>query len=99
MGEARAGQPLLRCGQRGRRIRLAQGVGAVAVHVHLADIADKAAGLQQLHQKGRGGGVHRAEHDGARRGAAAQAVHELAIGQRGIAEIRVFGLLRERVGV
>ena len=99
MGEARAGQPLLRCGQRGRRIRLAQGLGTVAVHVHLADIADKAAGLQQLHQKGRGGGVHRAEHDGARRGAAAQAVHELAIGQRGIAEIRVFGLLRERVGV
>ena len=99
MGEARAGQPLLRCGQRGRRIRLAQGLGTVAVHVHLADIADEAAGLQQLHQKGRGGGVHRAEHDGARRGAAAQAVHELAIRQRGIAEIRVFGLLRERAGV
>ena len=99
MGKARAGQPLLRCGQRGRRIRLAHGLGTVAVHVHLADIADKAAGLQQLHQKGRGGGVHRAEHDGARRGAAAQAVHELAIGQRGIAEIRVFGLLRECAGV
>ena len=78
---------------------LDQVVGAVAVHVDLADVGDQARGLQVVHEELRCGHVQRAEDDGAGGGAVAQVVRKDLVGVAGVGEVRVLGLLREGVGV
>ena len=61
-------------------VRLAQIIRAVAIHIHLADVADKAAVFQLLHQKFRRRQMHRGKHAHTRRGARSQMIDELPVG-------------------
>ena len=96
---ARCADPRLGIGERLLHGRLTQIVRAVAIHVDLADVGDKAAGLELFHQQGRGRDVQRGKETGAGGRAAAQMRYELAVGAVGIGQVGVFRFLGEGVGV
>ena len=81
------------------RIPLAQPIRGVPVHAHLAHHGNKAARLQLVHEQQRGLGVCRCEHACAGVRAAANILHEAAVGPVRVLEVRKAALLREGVGI